>query len=166
MFISNAERSSCLEGFSDFDYAADLDKRRSLTGYAFMVGGNLVSWKSNLQHIVMFSTTEIEYVALTKAIKEAIWIQGISLELGMREQVPKVFCNSQSAFHLSKNSVFHERTKRIDIRLHFVIDIIVNEQLIKVKKISTNVNPADMLTKAIPAAKFEQALLLLNVLPT
>ena len=74
----------------------------------------------------------------------------------------KLYCDSQSAIHLSKNSMFHERTKHIDVRLHFVRDII-SSNVVKVEKISTLVNPADMLTKAIPVGKFEEALNLLNV---
>ena len=61
--------------------------------------------------------------------------------------------------------MFHERTKHIDVRLHFVRDI-VSQGIVKVEKISTLTNPSDMLTKAIPVGKFEQALSLLNVLPT
>jgi len=93
-------------------------------------------------------------VALTKVIKEAIWLQGITHELGMVEQVPKVYWDSQSAIHLFKNSAFHERIKHIDVRLHFVWDIITQEQ-VKVEKISTEVNLEDILTKSIPVAKFE-----------
>ncbi|XP_061368718.1 secreted RxLR effector protein 161-like [Gastrolobium bilobum] len=62
-------------GYCDSDYATDLDKRRSLTGFVFTVGGNVVSCKCNLQHIVALSTTEDEYVVLTKAVKEAIWLK-------------------------------------------------------------------------------------------
>ena len=77
----------------------------------------------------------------------------------------KLYYDSQNAIHLSKDSVFDERTKHIDVRLHFVRDII-SRDAIKVEKISTLVNPAYMLTKTIPVGKFEEALNLLNVLPT
>lgn len=76
VYSSNPRESICIKGYCDSDFAADLDKRRSLTGYAFTLGGNLASWKSNLQHIVALSTIESEYIALTEAIKEAIWLQG------------------------------------------------------------------------------------------
>ena len=56
----------------------------------------MISWKSNLQHIVVLSTTELEYVALIEAMKEAIWLQGIVKELGLSDQIPSVFCDSQS----------------------------------------------------------------------
>ena len=73
-----------------------------------------------------------------------------------------MFCDSQSAINLSKNSAFHERTKHIDVSLHFVRDMISQEQ-VSVEKIPTEVNPADMLTKPIPVAKFEQAMSLLRL---
>ena len=72
---------------------------------------------------------------------------------------------TQSAIHLSKNSAFHERTKQIDVRLHFVRDMIAQQQ-IEVEKISTNDNPADVLTKPVPVAKFVQALTLLKLTST
>ena len=154
-----------VKGYCDADYAADLDKRRSLTGYVFTLGGNLVSWKSTLQHVVALSTTEAEYIALTEAIKEAIWIKGIINELGIKSSSVKLYCDSQSAIHLSKNTMFHERTKHIDVRLHFVRDII-SQDIIRVEKVSTLDNPADIFTKSVPVSKFEDALNLLNVLPT
>ena len=76
---NNEDMSIC--GFCDSDYAADLDKRRSISGYCFTFGGNLISWKSSLQHIVALSTTEAGYIALTEAIKEALWLKGIVSEL-------------------------------------------------------------------------------------
>ena len=74
-----------------------------------------------------------------------------------------VYCDSQSAIHLSKNSVFHERTKHIDVRLHFIKDVI-SDKLVEVKKIATEVNPADVFTKVVPANKFEEALNLLRLI--
>ncbi|WZY93507.1 hypothetical protein YC2023_065836 [Brassica napus] len=65
-----------IEGFSDLDYSTDLDKRISVTGYVFQVGGNTVSWRSSLQHVVALSTTEAEYIALSEATKEGLCIQG------------------------------------------------------------------------------------------
>ena len=124
-----------IKSFCDANFAADLDKRRSLTSYVFTLGGNVVSWKSTLQHIVALSTTEAEYVALTETIKEGIWLKGITNELGISGNLVKLFCDSQSSIHLSKNTTFHERTKHIDVRLHFVRDII-SCGVIKVEKIS------------------------------
>ena len=94
-----------------------------------------------------------------------MWIKGIINELGIKCSSVKLFCDSQSAIHLSKNTMFHERTKHIDVRLQFVRDII-SRDVIKVETISTLINPADIFTKPIPIRKFEETLNLLNVLPT
>ena len=80
----------------------------------------------------------------------------------MKECVPNVYCGSQVAIHLSKNSAFHERTKHIDVRLHFVRDIIAQQHVL-VQKIALEINPADMMTKPMPMAKFEQALACLKL---
>ena len=67
--------TECLvAGYSDSDYAGDVDSRRSMTGYVFTLGGSVVSWKATLQHTVTLSTTEAEYMALTEAAKEGIWL--------------------------------------------------------------------------------------------
>ncbi|GJZ71664.1 hypothetical protein Tco_0635515, partial [Tanacetum coccineum] len=70
-------------GFVNSDYAKDQDKGRSITGYAFLVQGCVVSWKATLQHVMALSTTEAEYMALTEAMKEAIWLRGLLEELGV-----------------------------------------------------------------------------------
>ena len=92
-------------------------------------------------------------------------MQGKVRKLGLGDQIPRVFYDSQKVIHLSKNSAFHERIKHIDVHVHFVRGIISKGQ-IKVEIISTKINPADMLTKSIPISKFEEVLELLNVLST
>lgn len=164
-YHKNTEKTIEVTEYSDSNYAADLEKRRSLTGHVFTICGNTVSWKFSLQHIVALSTTEAEYVALDEAIKEALWIKGLLEELRVSNVNVKVKCDSQSAIHLAKNSTYHERTKHIDVRLHFIRDVIC-KQLIEVDKVSTTENPADALTKVIPMAKFSEALSALNILPT
>ncbi|CAL9233575.1 unnamed protein product [Arabidopsis halleri] len=143
-----------IKGYCDSDHAADLDRRRSITGYLFQVGGNTVSWRSGLQHIVAISTTEAEYMALAEATKEALWLKRITCELGFPQKSVEIFCDSQSAICLAKNNVFHERTKHIHIRFHFIRDVIAEGDLV-VTKIDTQINPADILTKSVPVKKFE-----------
>ena len=74
-----------------------------------------------------------------------------------------MYCDSQSATHLSKNSVFHERTKYIDVRLYFTKDVI-NDKLVEVKKIAIDINPVDVFTKVVPASNFKEALNLLRLI--
>ena len=149
-------------GYVDSDYAGDLDKRRSLKGYIFTVFGCTISWKATLQSTVALSTTEAEYMALTEAVKESIWVHGLLDSFGLNQQVPVVHCDSQSAIHLARNPVYHERTKHIDIRLHFVRENVSNG-IVAVQKIATAENPADMMTKALPIDKFKYCLGLINI---
>ncbi|KAG8472564.1 hypothetical protein CXB51_034519 [Gossypium anomalum] len=121
-------------GYVDADFTRDLDRRRSLT--------------------VALSTTEAEYIEITEACKEAIWLKGPFSEVNEDLQINTVFCDSQSAIFLTKDQMFHERTKYIDVRYHFVRDIIARGDIV-VSKISTHENPADMMTKSLPITKFE-----------
>ena len=146
-------------GYSDSDYAGDVDSRRSMTGYVFTLGGSVVSWKATLQATVTLSTTEAEYMALTEAAKEGVWLKGLVGDLGLHHDQVIVFCDSLSAICLTKDQVHHERTKHIDVRYHFLR----NEQRIKVMKVGTADNPADMFTKPVPHSKFRHCLDLLNV---
>lgn len=143
-----------LVGYVDSDYAGDLDKRRSLTGYVFTIGGCAVSWKASLQTTVALSTTEAEYMAISEACKEAIWLRNLYGELCGNTSSTKIFCDSQSAIYLTNDQMFHERTKHIDVRYHFIRGVITQGD-IQVKKISTHDNPADMMTKPVPSTKFE-----------
>jgi transposase InsO family protein len=109
-----------VEGYLDSDYAGDHDTRKSTTAYFFLVCGNCVSWKSQLQPVVTLSTAEAEYIAATEAIKEGIWLQGMLKELEIYNETVTVFSDSQSALHLCKNPVFHDRMKHVDIKYHFI----------------------------------------------
>lgn len=150
-------------GYVDSDYAGDLDKRRSTTGYVFTLARGPVSWRSTLQSTVALSTTEAEYMAVTEAIKEAIWLQGLLDDMGIFQEHMNVHCDSQSAICLAKDQIHHSRTKHIDVRYHFVREI-VDEGDILLQKIATADNPADMLTKVVTGVKFKHCLDLINIL--
>ena len=154
--------SQYLVGYCDSDYVGDLDKRRSTSGYVFTITNAPVSWKSTLQSTVALSTTEAEYMTITEADKEAIWLQGLLRELGIGQEEITIFCDSQSAIQLAKNQVYHARTKQIDVRYHFIREIIEDGGVI-MQKIHTTDNPADMLTKVVTAVKFQHCLNLINI---
>ncbi|GKD04944.1 retrovirus-related pol polyprotein from transposon TNT 1-94 [Tanacetum coccineum] len=138
-----------ITGFVDSDYVKDPDKGRSIIGYAFLVQGCVVSWNDTLQHVVALSTTEAEYMALTKAVKEAMWLRGLLEELGVKLNSVAVNCDNQGAIHLSQNHVFHERTKHINVRNHFIREVL-EAKTIEVLKVGTKHNVADVLTKVVP----------------
>ena len=89
----------------------------------------------------------------TEAMKESIWLKGLVAKLSLVQLESILRCDSQSSIHLIKNQRFHERTKHIDVRFHFIRDV-VNEGVIKVENVITDDNAADMLTKVVPLAKF------------
>jgi hypothetical protein len=138
----------------DSDYAADLYKRRSLAGYVFTIGNCAVSWRATLQSVVAQSTTEAEYMAIAEACRESAWLKGLYAELGCDDSIVNLFCDSQSAIYLTKDQMFHKRIKHIDVKYHYVRDV-VDKGKLNLCKISTYDNPADMMTKPIPVAKFE-----------
>ena len=98
-----------VEGYVDADFAGDLDKRRSLTGYLFTLGCCTINWKASLQSVVALSTTEAEYTAAAEVFKETIWLRGMVTELGYEQKHMAVHCDSQSAICLSKNQVHHKK---------------------------------------------------------
>ncbi|GAB2285911.1 hypothetical protein Dimus_039730 [Dionaea muscipula] len=151
-----------LVAYVDSDFAGDRDCRKSTTSYYVTLAGNCISWKSQLQPLVALSSTEAEYIAMTDVFKEAIWLQGLLTEIKMLNGPCNVFSDSQSALHLCKNPVHHERTKHVDVKYHFVRDTVAAGTL-KIQKIPTEDNPADMGTKVVSVNKFKHCLNLLHI---
>ena len=144
-------------GYVDVDYAGDLDKRRSTTGYVFTLAGGVISWMSKLQETVALSTTEAEYIAASDACKEAIWLKGLLDEIGRTQEKVNVFCDSQSAIHLATNPAYHSKTKHIDVRYHFVRHVIEGGKVV-LKKVRTQENHADIFTKPVTVEKLRWCL--------
>ena len=151
-----------MQGYCDADMAGDLDTRKSTSGYIFTVAGGAVSWCSKLQKIVALSTTEAEYISATEASKEAIWLSRLGEDLGMSVSTPVLGCDSQSAVYLAKNAMFHSRTKHIDVRHHFIRQVL-EDGLVTLTKIKTQDNPADILTKSLGKAQHEHCIQLVGV---
>ena len=143
-----------LIGYVDADLAGNVDIRRNTIGYVYTLGGTAVSWGSHLQKIVALSTTEAEYVAVTEASKEMVWLQSFLEELGKKQEDNVLYCDSQSAIHLAKNPSFHSRTKHIQLRYHFIRSLL-EDGILKLEKISGAQNPADMLTKTVTIDKLK-----------
>ncbi|XP_031258987.1 secreted RxLR effector protein 161-like [Pistacia vera] len=162
--LKYSKRTTMLDlvGFVDSNFAGDKDTRKSTTAYYFTLGGNCISWKSQLQPIVALSSTEAEYIAIADVFKEAVWLQGMLSEANLSDGKVIIYSDSQSAIHLSKNPVYHERTKHVDVRFHFVRDLVA-QGVVELKKVANEENPTDMGTKVITPAKFNHCLKLLSV---
>ena len=121
--------------------------------YLLLVLEQLVGCRE-YKKIVALSTTEAEYVAVTEAKKELIWLQGLLTELGFMQERCALYSDSQSAIHLPKNSAFHSRTNNIGLRYHFIRSLLEDEVL-TLTKIQGSKNPADMLTKVVTIDKLK-----------
>ena len=118
-----------LEGYTDADMAGDTDSRKSTSGFLMTFAGGAVSWQSKLQKCVALSITKAEYIAVTEACKETLWMKKLLQELSLKQEGYTVYCDSQSAIHLSKNSTYHSRSKHIDVRYHWIRDVLEMKEL-------------------------------------
>ena len=107
--------------FSDADWAGDSTDRRSTTGYCFLLGSSLISWRSKKQTFVARSSTEAEYRAFADTTSELLWLRWLLKDLCVStSSTTSLYCDNQSAIHIVYNNVFHERTKHIEIDCHFI----------------------------------------------
>jgi hypothetical protein len=92
-------------------------------------------------------------MAISEGVKEAIWLKDLLEEISVETSSISVFCDSQSAIHLAKDQMYHDRSKHIDVKFHFVRQV-TSKGIVEIKEIATTHNPVDMMTKPIPTAKF------------
>ena len=93
-------------------------------------------------------TAEVEFIAITEACKEELWLKKFLQELCLKQEKYVLYCDSQSAIHLSKNSTFHSRSKHIDVRYYWIRDVL-DSKLLQLEKDHTDDNISDMLTKPL-----------------
>lgn len=142
-----------LVGYSDSDFAGDLDSRKSTTGYLFLMNGGPVTWTSRKQSTVALSTTESEYMAASDAAREILWIRQFLLDIGRPQNTVSLKIDNQSAIKLIHNPVFHKRSKHIDVRYNFIREK-VELEIIHIEYVESSYQLADFLTKALTLSKF------------
>lgn len=158
-------RSSKLDllGYTDSDYARDMNDRKSTSGYVFLLNGAAICWSSRKQDIVTLSSTEAEYVAATSSACHSVWLKGILKELEVvADECIDIMCDNSSAIKLSKNPIMHRRTKHIDVRYHYLRNL-SNEEEIRLVFCGTNDQVADIMTKPIKLDQFMKLRSLLGV---
>lgn len=145
--------SSDIFGYTDADYAGCVDTRRSRSGFVFVFNGGPICWSSQKQDIVATSTAEAEYIALSHGAKEAIWLRQMLSDLKISCVSIPMYIDNQSAIKLAKNSEFHKRSKHIDVRFHFVRDV-VNRKEIELNYVQSKQQLADIFTKPLAKQQF------------
>ncbi|XP_046844921.1 secreted RxLR effector protein 161-like [Xenia sp. Carnegie-2017] len=159
----SCDKNDELHGYSDADYAGNLDDRRSTSGYVFKLANSTISWSSKKQSTVARSTTEAEYVALSQATQEVIWLRRLLSDLGSKPVSPTtVHEDNQGAIEIARNPKFHNRTKHIDVAYHFVRERILSKE-VKVCYCPSKDMIADIMTKGLSKDQFQKLRNLLNV---
>ncbi|XRB18294.1 retrovirus-related Pol polyprotein [Pseudoscourfieldia marina] len=138
-----------LIGYCDASWGDNHENRRSTSGYIFFLNGGPISWASYLQTTVALSTVESEVMALTEAIKEAIYIRRLLESLGAAQEGPTIiYTDSTGAEALVDHPTSHRRTKHIEIRREF-IKFHIGHETVKIERVSTKDQLADIMTKPL-----------------
>jgi hypothetical protein len=135
--------------YSDSNWGGDPDDRKSRTGVVCKINGCAVSWKSQKQTVVALSSAEAEYMAAGEAVKEILWLRQLLMELGFAESTStSLLVDNEAAISIANKDVFHNRTKHIDMRHHF-IRAHVQSNAVAIEWVSTHEQEADLFTKAL-----------------
>jgi hypothetical protein len=154
LYYSRCPGEAHLVGYNDDDHAGDIDTSKSTSGILFFLGKCLISWQSVKQQVVAMSSCKAEYIAASTASTQALWLARLLGDLlGRAPGAVELRVDSQSALALAKNPVFHERSKHIRVRYHFIRDCLA-EGSIKARYISTKDQLANLLTKPLGRIKF------------
>ncbi|KAK9928322.1 hypothetical protein M0R45_025465 [Rubus argutus] len=148
--------ASDLVGFTDSDYAGDIEDSKSTSGYVFMMSGGAVAWSSRKQPIVTLSSTEAEFVAAVACACQAVWMRKVLKEISHDQTGSTlIMCDNTSAIKLSKNAVFHGRTKHMRVRYHFLRDL-TKECVVQMMFCGSQDQLADLMTKPLKFGAFKK----------
>ena len=147
--------SNFFYGFSDAAFA-NADDKKSISGYVFLSSGGAITWGSKKQATIALSSTEAEYVTLSEAAREAMWLRHLYGELGFIQKEPILLLgDNDGSISMAKNPQFHKRTKHVELRWQWVRDL-TNDGLINIVDCRDPQQTADILTKQIPRPKFSR----------
>jgi hypothetical protein len=114
-----------LQGYADADWSGSVVDQKNTSGCCFTLGSAMVSWCSRKQSSVALSTTEAEYIALSVAVREVVWLRKLLTYFFDHEMDSTIIhCDNQSCVKLSENPVFHDKSKHIEIKYHYIRDMV------------------------------------------
>ena len=145
-----------LMGYSDADWAGDLDERKSTSGYTFLLNNGVITWRSKKQTCIALSTMEAEFIACSAAVQEAVWLRRFLQSLGIVKGSSEpmiVYSDNQATIAYVTDPKYHGRTKHIDTKNNFIRDITTRKEVF-IKYIPTREMVADPFTKPIPKEMF------------
>jgi hypothetical protein len=154
-----------IDAFCDADWASCIDERKSQTGYLVRVGNSPVIWKSYKQKCISLSTQEAEYISITECTKEILWITQLLKEIGLEDcyQYPiRIRTDNQAAMILASKPIMTGRSKHIEIKYHFVQDVVARG-IMKLEYVQSTENAADIFTKALPKLRHHDMVKLLSI---
>jgi hypothetical protein len=144
-----------LSGYTDAGWAGSVSDRKNTSGCCFSLGLAMISWKSRKKSIIALSTVEAEYIATCSASCEAIWFRKLLTSLfDLEMEATTILCDNQSCIKITENPIFHDRSKHIEIRYHYIRDM-VQRGALNLQYISTDEQVVDVLTKPLSRVKFE-----------
>jgi len=152
-FSPGAGDAGVVRGYVDASWGEDSSTRKSQSGFVFTLGSAAISWKSKLQQTVALSSTEAEYLALSAAVKEALFLRNLVGDV-LPSAVKTIVLHedNQSTIKQALNLAGSERTKHIDIRHHFLKAHVANGD-VRLEYLPTDQQPADALTKPVDKVK-------------
>lgn len=156
VFYKRGEGNARLLAYTDSDYAGDLDDKRSTSGFVFMMASGAISWASKKQPVVALSTTEAEYIDAASCACQSVWLSRILKAIGCEGKSETVImCDNSSTIQLSKHPMFHGKSKHIEVRFHYLRDL-VSGGMVRLSYCSTENQIADIFTKPLKLAQFEK----------
>ena len=136
-------------------WAADIIDRKSFTGVALFLGNSLISWTAKKQSVVSLSSCEAEYIAAAEAVKNILATRSIMNELTTLPEPIELYIDNNGAAAIAQKDLNSARTKHIDVRYHFIREW-VQSSTIKIRKVHTSKNVADVFTKPLPKAAHDE----------
>ena len=146
-----------MRGYTDADWAGDVDERKFTSGFVFLLGNSAISWSSKRQTYVALSTMESEFITFSSTVQEGVWLKRFldHLKVTFFKEPVIIMSDSQSSIAYTKDPKFHSKTKHIDIKYHYVKDMVARGE-VNLKYISTHDLITNPLTKAVTRDVFER----------